>query len=72
VNKISQSKTRFALIGCGTIANKHVTAINRINDAEIVGGYDINPEIGNTFKKKNSIPTFNTIDEMIDKPILMS
>ena len=33
-------KVRFALIGCGTIANFHATAIERIPEAELVGVFD--------------------------------
>ena len=29
-------KIKFALIGCGAIANKHMIAINRIDNAEVV------------------------------------
>lgn len=29
-----QNKIKFALIGCGAIANKHVTAIKKLNNAE--------------------------------------
>ncbi len=60
-------KTRFALIGCGAIANKHVIAISRLADAEVVGAYDINPEAAKAFSKKCLIPSFTDIDEMVEK-----
>jgi len=67
MNNATQRKIKFALIGCGTIANKHVTAINRLADAEVVGGYDIDLHLGTTFAEKHPIPVFNSIEEMIEK-----
>ncbi len=67
MNKIAQKKIKFALVGCGTIANKHVTSIKRLDDAEIIGGYDIDSNQGAIFAKKHSIPVFNSIEEMIEK-----
>ncbi len=64
---MTQEKIRFALIGCGTIANKHIAAINRLDDAEVVGGYDIDSHQGTTFAEKYSIPIFNSVEEMIEK-----
>lgn len=63
----TQEKTRFALIGCGTIANKHIVAINRQSDAEVVGAYDINPQAAKAFGEKYRIPAFTNVDEMVDK-----
>ena len=34
-------KIKFALIGCGAIANKHMIALSRLDNAEVVGVYDI-------------------------------
>jgi len=61
------AKTRFALVGCGAIANKHVTAINRLNNAEVVGAFDINGESANAFEKKHHICTFSSVEEMVNK-----
>ena len=60
-------KIRFALIGCGAIANKHMIAINRIDNAEIVGAYDIDSHAVQAFGEKNSIPAFTNVEEMIKK-----
>lgn len=60
-------KIKFALIGCGAIANKHMVAINRLNNAEVVGAYDINSHAVQAFGEKNSIPTFTDVEEMIEK-----
>ncbi len=59
-------KIKFALIGCGAIAKKHVTAISRLSNAEVVGAYDVNLDVGNVFGKKYSVPVFADINEMIE------
>ncbi len=58
-------KVRFALIGCGAIANKHITAIRRLDNAEVVGAFDLNPEAATSFGAKHDVPTFNSVDEMV-------
>jgi len=60
-------KIKFALIGCGAIANKHMTAINRLDNAEVVGAYDIDSNAARTFGEKNSIQTFTDVEAMIEK-----
>lgn len=64
--KLNQ-KIKFALIGCGAIANKHMIAINRLDNAEVVGAYDIDFHAAKVFGEKNSIPTFTKVEEMIEK-----
>lgn len=60
-------KIRFALIGCGAIANKHMIAISRLDNAEVVGTYDIDSHTAKVFGEKNSIPAFTDVEEMIEK-----
>jgi predicted dehydrogenase len=60
-------KVRFALIGCGAIANKHITGINRLEQAEIVGVYDIDEDVARNFGNKQSVPAFSKVEELIDK-----
>ena len=59
-------KIKFGLIGCGAIAKKHVTAISRLSNAEVVGAFDINPDVGNAFSQKYSIPVFVNVNKMIE------
>ena len=59
-------KIKFALIGCGAIAHKHMIALNRIDEAEVVGVYDINDTAVEIFAKKYSIPAFHGVEEMIE------
>ncbi len=60
-------KIRFALIGCGAIANKHMIAINRLDNAEVIGAYDIDSNVAKAFGEKNSIPAFTDVEEMIER-----
>ena len=60
-------KNKFALIGCGAIANKHMIAINRLDNAEVVGAYDIDSHAAKVFGEKNAIPTFTDVEAMIEK-----
>lgn len=62
-----QGKIRFALIGCGAIANKHVTAIGRLDDAEVVGALDVDARTAGAFEEKYQIPSFTDVEEMIRK-----
>lgn len=63
----NQGKIKFALIGCGAIAKKHVIALKNYDGAEIVGAYDIVPELVESFSKEHSIPAYSNLDEMIEK-----
>lgn len=67
MNDKPSGKIRFALIGCGTIANKHVIAINRLNNGEVVGAYDIDFKSAKAFGEKHQIPVFTSVEEMIEE-----
>lgn len=62
-----KGKIKFALIGCGAIANKHVLALSRLNDVELVGAFDIDEKKANEFGSKYKIPVFLTIEELVEK-----
>lgn len=58
-------KVRFALIGCGAIAQKHVTALRRLPDAEIVGAYDLNHTAALQFGEKHGVPAFASVEQLV-------
>ena len=58
---------RFALIGCGAIAHKHVCALNRIPNTKIVGVYDNDSDVAKSFSQRYSIPCFPDAESMISK-----
>ena len=60
-------KIRFVLIGCGSISAKHVIAINRIKNAEVVGAYDVNASSAKAFSETHMIPVFTDLEDMIER-----
>ncbi|MBF0464521.1 MAG: Gfo/Idh/MocA family oxidoreductase [Nitrospirae bacterium] len=58
---------RFALVGCGAIANKHVTAIGRLENASICGACDIDPKAAQAFQQKYGIPAYTDAQIMIEE-----
>jgi predicted dehydrogenase len=60
-------QVKFALVGCGAIARKHVAAIGRLDGAEVVGAYDVAPEAAARFQEQQGIPAFTDPDELIRK-----
>ncbi len=62
----NSQKVRFALIGCGAIALKHVTALRRLEEAELVGACDKSPERAAAFGKQHNLPTFSDAKAMVE------
>jgi predicted dehydrogenase len=61
-------KTRFALIGCGEIAKKHVHAIqNILENCEIAAMCDTKVENAKRFADQLNVPIFSSATEMMDK-----
>ena len=60
-------KIKFALIGCGAIANKHMIALNRLDNAEVVGAFDLDYGAAKALGAKYSISPFANIEEMVNK-----
>ncbi len=42
-------------------------AINRLDNAEVVGAYDVDPRAVQAYGEKNSISVFTNVEEMIEK-----
>ena len=59
-----QNKIKFALIGCGAIANKHMIAIDRLEHAEVVGAYDLDSRTAEKFGQKSAVPVFTDVEAM--------
>src|SRR6056300_1623802 len=60
-------KIRFALIGCGRIAQNHFAAIKHNEDkAELVGICDIDPEALAIGVKKTGAKGYETLTKMLD------
>jgi UDP-N-acetyl-2-amino-2-deoxyglucuronate dehydrogenase len=63
---VTGGKVRFGLIGCGQIANKHVSALMRIEDATIAGACDIDPDAAKRFGEKYSVPVYASPEQMVE------
>lgn len=61
-----EDKVRFALIGCGQIANKHAIALSRLEEAEIVGVYDIDFNKAKEFAEKYSLIAYERIEDLVE------
>ncbi len=60
-------KVKFAIVGCGKIAKKHVHVIqNYLKDAKIVGFCDLDEDRAQLFAKEYSAPAFSSIKEMMN------
>ncbi len=62
---------KFALIGCGAIAKKHIESLKRIPEAEIVAVCDVNKDIAESVAKAYDLPYYldhrrMVADEQID------
>jgi len=59
------NKVRFAIVGCGMIADFHAKAIKSLESAELVGAVDSFPKNLNAFCEKYDIKAFDSFDEVI-------
>jgi len=57
---------KFALIGCGTVAKKHVESINRIENAKLVAVCDIDKKKAMDYGKEHRIPWYTNPDKMVE------
>ena len=68
LDPISDRKIRFALVGCGRIAQSHFNAIKQYKDlVEIVGVCDINPHSLASAVKTTGATPYSSLSEMLIK-----
>jgi UDP-N-acetyl-2-amino-2-deoxyglucuronate dehydrogenase len=66
---IVDRKIRFALVGCGRIAGKHVEAIQRhATNAELVGVCDSDPAALRKAEATAGVPGFGSLAELLRGP----
>lgn len=59
-------KHKFALIGCGSIAKKHIHVINNyLENAKITAFCDMDIKRANAFGNEHNAPSFSNIQEML-------
>lgn len=59
-------KYKFALIGCGRISYKHINAINKIENTELVAVCDIQKERAKDKGEENNIPWYTDFQKMME------
>lgn len=64
---MTRTPVRFAFIGCGQIANKHAVALGRLEEAEVVGAYDIDASAARNVGEKYSIPYYTDVELMVEE-----
>lgn len=58
---------KFALLGCGRVARKHIEAIDVLENGEIVAVCDILPDVAKATGQQLGVPHFTDLDEMLEK-----
>ena len=58
---------KFAFVGCGAISKKHAAALSRLEEAELVGVCDLNPEAAQRVGQEQNVPHFTDPVEMVEK-----
>lgn len=61
------SKLKFALVGCGRIANKHTEVLNDLPGSELVSVCDIQEEKAKEYGEKFNIPYYKSYDKMLQE-----
>ena len=59
-------KTRFAIIGCGMISEVHASAVRGIENASLVGAWDIDSDRTAAFCKKYEIAQFPSFEAVLE------
>ena len=59
-------KVNFGIVGGGAIATFHADAINDLDDANLVGVFDPNPENAKAFSEKYGIKAYGSYSEMLE------
>jgi len=62
---MSDTKIRFAIIGCGHIGKRHASMITRNDECELVAMCDINPALKAGIESEYSVPFFTSAEEML-------
>jgi len=60
-------KVRFAIIGCGRIASRHIESIRELNNSELVAVCDLVEERAKKYSGENDIKYYTNYHEMLKK-----
>lgn len=62
---IEKTKLNFALVGCGRISKKHISAINEISNANLVAVCDLKLDLAKQKGKENNVNYYSNYDDML-------
>lgn len=60
------NKIRFAIWGCGLIANTHALSIKSIEGAELKGTFDLNESAASEFAAKHGATVFHSVTDLLN------
>lgn len=61
---------RFAILGCGMIAQFHVAALREIEGATLVAVYDHNPELAKKISEAEACKRYDDLDLLLADPVI--
>lgn len=64
---MSKSEMKFAIVGCGRIAHKHMRVLSEIEAAQVVAVCDNQPERARTFGEKYQVPWYTDYHKMLSE-----
>ena len=62
-----KSKIKVGVIGIGHLGKHHVNHFSKIEDAKLIGVYDINSKTAETISKRYNITPFKSLSELIEQ-----
>ena len=60
-------KIRVGIVGCGSIANQHLSAYQNTAKADIVAVYDVVASAGEKFAERSGAQVVQSVEEMVEK-----
>ncbi|QHE53033.1 Gfo/Idh/MocA family protein [Pontibacillus sp. HMF3514] len=60
-----KNKTRFAVVGCGTISEAHLKSIEHVPEAELVAVCDIKPTLAEEKGKLYGVNAYSSLEELL-------
>ena len=63
---MTNKKLKFAIIGAGSVAAFHADAVDSIENAELAGVFDQNPENALFFAKKYNIKAYKSFEDVLE------
>ena len=59
-------KIKIGIIGTGHLGKFHIKMLKQIDNCEIVGVFDVNPEAAKTASDEFNVKMFDSLDELLN------